>query len=699
MSVDSMIRKAQGLAKAGDTKGAVALLKQVLAKSPGNKAALRGLAVLARASAGLGPPPGRPTARPTPRVRPPATGAAPAGPQPTAKVLRGLETLLSRPDPSAAIAEAQRLSFLFPASAPVFNMLGLGLTKAGRFDDALTAFNRYGALHPKSAAPRINKANVLLAAQRFDAAAEAAAEARALDPKLARAALLEGFALSKAGRHDAANEAFQAVIRLDPGSPQGHLGLGHSLSATQRNTDALAAYQAALACDPSSAEAANNVGAILMAMGRLDAAVDTLGTALERHPENRMLHSNMAKALRDLDRPDEAIRHVDTALEHGPETARLLAVKVSCLNMIGDLEAAKALLDRATALDPNTPELMVVRGQVDPASFDSADRDRMATTLADESLPDKTRAPLAFALFKARDIVGDIDGAATSLALGNALQRQLHPYDIGADARRFEALAAMFDAPGPVLSEADIADIPSRQRIVFIVGMPRSGTTLVEQILASHSLVHGAGELRLLSEAMKEIGWGEGRIGGGPTRDHLRALRRFYLDGLYKRGIEAPVVTDKMPLNFRHLGHALAAFPDARALVLDRDARAVCWSNWSHDFRGRANGFGNDLGDLARMYRMHLALVARYRAAYPDRVATVPYEQLTEHQEAESRKLVAAAGLDWEPACLDFHQTRRAVRTASASQVRQKMYVGSSEAWRRYAAHLAPLLTALDMQG
>lgn len=151
-----------------------------------------------------------------------------------------------------------------------------------------------------------------------------------------------------------------------------------------------------------------------------------------------------------------------------------------------------------------------------------------------------------------------------------------------------------------------------------------------------------------------------------------------------------------MPLNFRHLGDAVAAFPDARALVLERDARAVCWSNWSHDFRGRGNGFGNDIGDLAQMYRMHLALVDRYRAAYRDRVTMVPYERLTEHQEEEGRKLVAAAGLDWEAACLDFHQTRRPVRTASVVQVRQKMYTGSSEAWRRYEAHLGSLLEALE---
>lgn len=141
-------------------------------------------------------------------------------------------------------------------------------------------------------------------------------------------------------------------------------------------------------------------------------------------------------------------------------------------------------------------------------------------------------------MFKARDVAGETEAAAESLALGNALKRRRHPQNIENDVRRFAALEHVFEAAGPVLDEADIADIPSPHRFVLVVGMPRSGTSLVEQILASHSQVHGAGELRLLSDVMKEIGWKDNTVGGGPTRDNLRALRRFYVDGIASRGIE-----------------------------------------------------------------------------------------------------------------------------------------------------------------
>lgn len=677
MSIDSTIRKAQTLSRAGDLDGATRLLKQVLAKAPGNTAAQRGLAAIAR-------------------IRATSGGAARPASGPSPRDIRAAEALLTRPDAGPALAEAQRLALLYPKAPEVQNLLGLALSRAGKPAEAIKAFNRFAELRPKSAPARVNLANILLATGQFDAAAGAAAEARSLDPRLARAAQLEGFALSRAGHHKAAETAFRDAIRLAPKDPAHHLGLGHALAAKGTMGDALPAYEAALALAPENIDAANNTGAALIALRRSDDAVTVLAPAIERAPAHRMLRSNMAKALRDLGRADEAVAHVDAALAAGPESAALMAIKASCLSMTGDFDAALPLLDRAETLDPENVELHVLRSQIAPETIDQAARERMAATLADETGPAQSRAALAFALFKAFDRAGEVDAAADCLVTGNRLRRSLRPYDMTAEAHRMKALSSMFRGTGPVLSEEDIAEAPSPHRLVFIVGMPRSGTTLVEQILASHPDVHGAGELRLLDTAMEEIGATDGRAGHAPTRDALLTLRKTYIDGITKRGIEAAVVTDKMPLNFRYLGHALAAFPDARALVLDRDARAVCWSNWSHDFHGRSNGFGNDFKDVARMYHLHRELVAAYRVAYPERIATVPYERLTEQQEDESRKLVAAAGLDWDPACLQFHETRRAVRTASASQVRQEMYTGSSQAWQRYEAHLAPLLAALD---
>lgn len=687
MSVDSKIRKAQKLAKTGDRAGAVALLKQVLATSPGNRTAQRGLAALTRAAA-----PDTPPARTAP-------GAPPSRPHPAPRALKGVEALLKRGDTARAIAEAQRLAMLFPASAPVFNLLGIALTQTGRRDAAVKAFTRVAELSPTHAGAQFNKANALLGTGAFAAAAEAAAEALKLQPKLFEAARLRGFALVQLRQFGAAETAFRKAIRIAPNAPHGHLGLGNVLAATRRPAEALTAYETARDLDPSDPEAYNNIGATLVALNRLDEAVDRLERAVEAHPKHLSMRSNLAKALSDTEQPGKALEQIDAAFELGADQAQLHALKATCLRDLGDIDAAKAAWRRAAELEPDNLEVLAARWKIETIPLDHPDLAKLQQAVDNPALPVKERAKMAFTLFAAHDAADQIDTAVTYLDLGNALRREAAPYDIDANARVLDGLTAGFRGTAPMLSPGDISDTPASCRIVFIVGMPRSGTSLVEQILASHSQVFGAGELHLLHNAMAGIGWKSVETGAGPERDALQNVRRSYLDGIAKLGADAPVVTDKMPLNFRYVGHALAALPEARVLYLRRDARAVCWSNWARRFQGRGNDFGNDMNDLARMYRLHEEAMEVYRAAYPDRIVDVPYERLTEHQEAESRKLVAAAGLDWEPACLDFHETARAVRTASATQVRQKMYTGSSEAWRRYEAHLAPLLAALDQRG
>ncbi len=300
------------------------------------------------------------------------------------------------------------------------------------------------------------------------------------------------------------------------------------------------------------------------------------------------------------------------------------------------------------------------------------------------------------ALFKAYDKADRPAEAIACLARANALRQSAEPYDFDAQSAVLAKLKAAFAEGVATLGEADRAAIALPARPVFIVGMPRSGTSLVEQILASHSQVHGAGELTTIATALDRLGWHPGGVARRFDAATLREIRQDYATALDRLRLTRAVVTDKAPLNFRHVGPVLAAMPEARVLFLRRDARATCWSNYSNSFAGPANNFGNDMVDTARMYRLHLDLLDFWTALYPDRVTVVPYEPLTEYQEDESRKLVAAAGLDWEDACLDFHETDRAVRTVSAGQVRQKMYTGSSEAWRRYAPWLGPMLEQLD---
>lgn len=221
--------------------------------------------------------------------------------------------------------------------------------------------------------------------------------------------------------------------------------------------------------------------------------------------------------------------------------------------------------------------------------------------------------------------------------------------------------------------------------------MLRSGTTLVEQILASHSMVYGAGELNLMYTAVHET--------GGPSaavdEARLARIRKSYLDGLAQLGATEPVITDKMPSNFLWLGFIVTALPQARVIHTVRDARATCWSAYRHYFGGQGNAYTYNLDDLVSFYRMYADLMAFWHDKFPEKIYDLSYERLTEKQEDETRKLLEYLELPWEDHCLNFHETRRPVTTASASQVRQKMYQGSSEEWRKYEHFLRPMIERL----
>jgi hypothetical protein len=221
--------------------------------------------------------------------------------------------------------------------------------------------------------------------------------------------------------------------------------------------------------------------------------------------------------------------------------------------------------------------------------------------------------------------------------------------------------------------------------------MPRSGTTLVEQILASHSQVHGAGELVLLGQSINSIDWEATQL----SSNQLHSIHKSYFSGLAKIGVPEAYITDKMPANVWWIGFIIAAIPDASIIHVRRDARATCWSNFKQYFSGKGNGYAYDLQDVPEYYKMYVDLMAFWHNLYPDRIYDLEYEALTENTEAESRKLLRHVGLNWEDQCLEFHKTKRTVQTASVMQVRREMYQGSSNEWRKYEKHLGPMIESL----
>ena len=301
---------------------------------------------------------------------------------------------------------------------------------------------------------------------------------------------------------------------------------------------------------------------------------------------------------------------------------------------------------------------------------------------------------------KASEDIKDYEVSFNYLVEGNRLRKKELNYTIDTDRRLFSKIKDIFvrgdSTPGDITNEqASISPI-------FIVGMPRSGTTLVEQILASHSKVHGAGELEVMNKIVAPVLSNIVEHNGNLETKTLSTeqaitIRDNYLKALTALIVPEKIITDKMPINFQWVGFILSAFPHAKIIHLNRDPRAVCWSIYKHNFtsKGNGNGYAYDLDDLVEFYKLYTDLMSFWHEQYPSRIYDIGYEALTENQEEETRNLLEYCDLEWENQCLDFHKTKRAVKTASSVQVRKSMYQGSSEAWRKYEEWLQPLIDNL----
>jgi hypothetical protein len=306
--------------------------------------------------------------------------------------------------------------------------------------------------------------------------------------------------------------------------------------------------------------------------------------------------------------------------------------------------------------------------------------------------PDETT--LRFAMGKYCDDVGDFARAFRNYQRANELQRmRAQPYDRQSHARFVDDLVRIYTSealsrPQPGASDSD--------RPVFVVGMPRSGTSLVEQIIASHPAAHGAGELEFWLTAVRKH---ETALRQGLPSDSLRSkLAADYLRILATHSGEATRVIDKAPINSDYLGLIQAVFPRARFIYLRRDPIDSCLSCYFQQF-SPTMAFAMELADLADYYREHRRLVAHWRSALPPgALLEVPYEELVADQRKWSRMIVEFAGLPWDERCLDFHRTERAVTTASVWQVRQKIYSSSIGRWRNYQKFIGPLLSLKEAE-
>jgi tetratricopeptide (TPR) repeat protein len=356
-------------------------------------------------------------------------------------------------------------------------------------------------------------------------------------------------------------------------------------------------------------------------------------------------------------------------------------------------EAMKALEDAAKAF-PNSPGILF--SQTDLKRFQPGDPliGRMQALLEREGISLADRATLHFGLGKAFLDIGDSAAAFRHYDEGNRLKRSTYAYDPDADERWMASIAEVFS---PALLKTKAGKGARSELPVFVLGMPRSGTTLIEQILASHPMVHGAGELKRLPALIDGAGSFPASA-GQLTPSQLKAMGEGYLATVAPMAAGARHVVDKMPSNFTRAGMIRLILPDARIIHCRRDPVDTCLSCYTKLFADE-QAFTYNQTEVGRFHRAYQTLMAHWRAVLPSsHFLEVDYEAVVDDLEREARRMLEFLGLPWDEAVLKFHETERPVRTASVNQVRQPLYRSSSGRWRAHAAQLKPLLAALEVE-
>lgn len=515
---------------------------------------------------------------------------------------------------------------------------------------------------------------------------------------------------AKAGDLEVAAALFRDVLDHYPGNRKARAGLqalgrglAVALAAEARALEAAGSVDAAEAKWADAAtEAPEDAGIGLelvrcrLDLGRAAEALEAANTVLGRHPGHHRAFDLKGLALRELGRDREAEASHRAALGHGVADAGPLNHLGILARARGDLMAAQEYFRKAVALSPGTPHLH--HNLARAHTYCAGDRHigQMRTQLMRFSPEDAGAAPLHFALFKALDELGEQDKAFFHLSEGNRLCKSAQPFDIRREATRFAFIKALCKEGLPELK----ADTEQRG-LVFIIGLPRSGTTLVERILSQAPDARACGELQVATTACARL-LRRARARNGPpalTPDDMDCLRKDLLDGYAPFRRDDRVIIDKMPQNFRWAGFLLTARPDARIVHISRDPVPLAWSLYRHLFAGRGIGFVHDFADIATYMLLHRDLMAFWHKQFAGRITEIAYGDLVADPATTARRLVAACGLTWSEDCLRPERAQGPVLTASADQVRRPIYTGSDEAWRRYERHLVPLCDTLRLAG
>ncbi len=563
--------------------------------------------------------------------------------------------------PDAALPLLEQAAELAPDQAAVHIQLGRALNNLRRLPAARAAFERAVRLDPRSADAWTGLGHVSRGLADLDTADDAFRRALDLQPGSARALSNLASVRLAQGRIEDGLRLLRQSVAADPSDPKVRSLLGDALQGIGRHVEAEAAYAEALGIDPDHADALAGMGAVMDALGRYGDAERLLRMALDRRPGDPVAAGSLTHVLELQGRGEEILALIDSC-RWAQRPGWAIVAEARQLFRLGRWDEAEA---RIGGVDPD---------QIDPASWAAV------LNLRGRLLEARGDYPSAFRMFQASNLTQPAD------------------FDPATFRDTVDSLIGYF-------SRERMATLPrsgcDSDRPVFIVGMPRSGTSLVEQMLGSHSRILACGE-------RMDIYMLPRRFSGGRTAERwpgcltdtdsaaLSEAAAAYLDGCGAAGTGVLRVTDKLPANFLNLGLVQLLFPRARVIYCRRDPMDTGLSCFAQDFRSPGMGFARDLSLIGLYQQGCIRMMEHWRRVLELSIHTVDYEDLVSEPEVGARTMVEFLGLEWEDACLRFHESGRVVRTASHEQVRRPVYASSVGRWRHYGAWLGPLREALD---
>lgn len=596
--------------------------------------------------------------------------------------------------PRAAVTLYEEALQLDPGRREAHNNLGNAWLELGQLAEAVRCYRRALQLLPDDGQVQCNLGNALRQLGELEESMWCTRRAIALAPALSMAHNNLGLLLAARGERAEAVASYREALRLNPRYLEALNNLGNLLRGQGQHREALALYQAAVQIDPGHADSHCNLGYALLDARRPLQALASFRSALALQGNSATAHLGLAAALRLQGLFAEAQASCEAAVAAEPRNPRALAFLGELRADGGQFAAAQELFARALALDPACVGAYGgVAAHRRMTRSDGAWLEGAQRVLA-KPLPLGEEIRVRYALGKYFDDVAEYEQAFTSYQAANELTKR---YGAGFDrvrlTRLVDRIIEICDAGfvGAQRNAASPSDLP-----VFIFGMPRSGTSLAEQILTSHPAVFGAGEVRFFDRAFAQLQ--QARRDGADVAETLAGMAAVYLARTTARSGAAWRITDKMPANFLYAGLIHAVFPRARLIHMQRDPLDTCLSVYFQNF-SNVSPYAHDLEDLAHYYREYLRLSAHWRSVLPAAtLLEVPYEGLIADVESWTRRMLEFIALPFDPRCLEFHDTDQVMITASQWQERQKISAAVGR-WRHYERYLAPLQHLRELAG